>query len=53
MKIENEIFSDSFRALSAEKLGISVLELCADEVVFKDGCQDYNKGQWQKSAEEE
>ncbi len=31
MKIDYDVFVDSFRALSAEKLGLSVLELCADE----------------------
>lgn len=31
MKIDCDVFVDSFRALSAEKLGMAVLELCTDE----------------------
>lgn len=38
--VENEFYSDSFRALSAEKLGMSVLLLCSDK---DDSVRDYDK----------
>ena len=48
--VENEFYNDSFRALSAEKLGPSVLLLCAEK---EESVQSYDEYLGNNSTEKE
>ena len=51
MDNEYEVWTDSFRALSAKKLGLSVLELCADDDYFSDKERGVESVEWQGGSE--
>ncbi len=53
MQFDNGMFNDSFRALSPEKLGVSVLELCAEDYHCSNEYEEYEQKKWLKSSEEE
>lgn len=50
---ENEYFSDSFRALSPEKLGLSVLQLCAERDDPWSSTENYDETALVATAEKE
>ena len=53
MDNEYEVWADSFRALSAKKLGLSVLELCADDDYSADKPRAAEDIDWRSGMERE